>query len=185
MILTISIITLLTVFAKAQEASVERSIYGAQAGLLGIWVQNETRLSKEVALRSEIGFNSGLFGGTSYEKTGFIMTPVITIEPRWYYNLEKRLSKSRNTNSNSGNFLGIKTSYHPDLFVFSNYDNLSVLNQVSLIPKWGIRRVMGTHLSFETGFGIGYMYIFAKSAGYLENEDGLAVDLHLRIGYNF
>ena len=58
-ILTISIISLLTIFAKGQEASVERSIYGTQTGLLGIWFQNETRLATDITLRSEIGFDSG------------------------------------------------------------------------------------------------------------------------------
>ncbi len=46
------------------------------------------------------------------------MTPVITAEPRWYYNLNKRVSKSKNIEGNSGNFISLKTSYHPDWFEF-------------------------------------------------------------------
>jgi hypothetical protein len=175
----------LTIFTKGQETSVEKSIFGVQTGLLGIWIHNESRLTNEISLRSELGFDSGIFGGSFYNKTGFIMTPVITAEPRWYYNLEKRVSKSKNIKNNSGDFIGMKISYNPDWFVISNYDNLKVVNQVSIIPKWGIRRVYGEHFSFEAGFGVGYRYIFAKSAGYLENESEVALDLHLRIGYNF
>lgn len=184
-ILIVSILCGLTILTKGQETSVEKSTLGIQTGLLGVWIHNETRLTNEISLRSEAGFDSGIFGGSFYDKTGFIMTPVITIEPRWYYNLEKRISKSKNIKNNSGNFIGMKISYNPDWFVISNYDHFKVVNQVSIIPKWGIRRVYGKHFSFEAGIGLGYRYIFAKSAGYLENENEVAVDLHLRMGYSF
>ena len=175
----------LAIITKGQEISVEKSIYGIQTGFLGVWVHNESRLTNEISLRSEIGFDSGIFGGSFYDKTGFLMTPVITLEPKWYYNLEKRNSKSKNIKNNSGNFIGLKTSYNPDWFVISNYDNIRVVNQISIIPKWGIRRNIGNHFNFEAGIGLGYRYIFAKSAGYLTNESEATLDLHLRIGYTF
>ena len=80
---------------KSQNASVEKSVFGIQTGFLGIWVHNESKLSNQIALRSEIGFDSGIWGGDFYDKTGFLMTPVITAEPRWYYNLNTRVSKSK------------------------------------------------------------------------------------------
>ena len=175
----------LTFIAKAQNASVEKTTYGIQTGLLGVWLHNETKLSEQIALRSEVGLDSGIFAGTFYDKVGFLMVPVITVEPRWYYNLDKRVSKSKTIAGNSGNFLSLKTSYNPDWFVISNYDNLRVVNQVSVIPTWGIKRNIGNHFTYETGFGIGYRYYFAKSAGYAENEGETAVNLHLRIGYRF
>lgn len=85
----------LTFMTKAQNASVEKSIYGIQTGFLGVWVHNESKLSNSIALRTELGFDSGIWGGDFYDKTGFLMTPVITAEPRWYYNLNKRESKSK------------------------------------------------------------------------------------------
>ena len=175
----------LTLVAKAQNVSVEKSIFGIQTGWLGVWVHNETRLSNQVALRSELGFNSMLFGGSLYDKTGILMVPAITLEPRWYYNLEKRKSKSKNVENNSGNFITLMTTYTPDWFVISNYDDFSVVNQIAIIPKWGVRRSIGQHFNYELGFGIGYRYFFAKNAGYSKNDGDIAVDLHLRIGYKF
>jgi len=172
-------------FGKAQESSVEKSIYGIQTGFLGVYGQNELKLSNSIALRSEIGFDSGIWGGSYYNKTGFILTPVLTLEPRLYYNLKKRNSKTRRIDNNSGNFLSIKTSYHPDWFVISNYTGLHIITDISIIPTWGIRRNIGKHFNYEFGFGIGYRYIFAKKAGYLKNEGETAVNLHLRIGYTF
>jgi len=57
-----------TVKAQNQEhvqPSVEKSVFGAQAGLLGIWVNNEAKLTNAIALRSEIGFDGGFWGGSS------------------------------------------------------------------------------------------------------------------------
>ncbi|NJW52259.1 hypothetical protein [Salinimicrobium oceani] len=171
--------------ANAQDANVEKSIYGLQTGFLGIWMHNETALSNKIALRSELGFDSGIWGGSFYDKTGFLMTPVLTLEPRWYYNLGKRVRKSRRTRGNSGNFVALKTSYHPDWFVISNYENVHVISDISIIPTWGIRRQLGKHFTYEAGAGLGYQYIFAKQAGYRENKSDAAFNLHLRIGYRF
>ena len=53
----------LTFITKSQNASVEESTYGIQTGVLGIWFHNEAKLSEQIALRSELGLDSGIFGG--------------------------------------------------------------------------------------------------------------------------
>ena len=183
-ILTLVLLSL-TITVKSQSTSVEKSVFGIQIGLFGSWAHNETKLTNQIALRSEIGLDSGIWGGDFYDKIGFLMTPVITVEPRWYYNLNKRVSKSKRIDGNSGNFISLKTSFHPDWFVISNYDNVTIISDISIVPTWGIRRNIGKHFNYETGIGIGYRYIFAKKAGYLENESETALNLHLRIGYRF
>ena len=175
----------LTLIVTSQNTSVEKSTYGIQTGFLGIWAHNETKLSNQIALRSEIGFDNGIWGGDFYDGTGFLMTPVITLEPRLYYNLNKRVSKSRRIDGNSGDFISLKTSYHPDWFVISNNDNVSIISDISIIPTWGLRRNIGNHFTYETGIGIGYSYVFAKQAGFLENKNEATLNLHLRIGYRF
>ena len=176
------IISLIYTVGKSQTASVEKSTYGIQTGLLGIWVHNEMKLTNQIALRTEFGVNSSIFGGNFYPKTGFLMTPVISVEPRWYYNLEKRLSKSKSISGNSGNFVSLQTSYHPDWFVISNYDNLKTFNLITIIPTWGIKRNIGKHFTYETSIGVGYGYQFR---GEYDDVNGIAIDLNLRIGYRF
>ncbi|MCY2685648.1 hypothetical protein [Salinimicrobium sp. TH3] len=172
-------------FAHSQNASVEQSTYGIQSGILGLWFHNEAALSEEIALRSELGFDTGLFAGSYYDNVGFLLAPVISLEPRWYYNLNKRQRKSRRTDGNSGNFLSLKTSYHPDWFVISNYDNISVASDISIVPTWGIRRHLGDHFTYETGIGFGYQYYLTGSSDFFENKHDAAINLHLRIGYRF
>jgi hypothetical protein len=64
----------LTFIAKSQNASVEESTNGIQTGILGVWFHNETKLSKQIALRSELGLDRGIFGGSFYNGVGFLMT---------------------------------------------------------------------------------------------------------------
>ena len=175
----------LTLISKSQNASVENSVFGVQTGILGIWAHNELKLSDQIVLRSELGLDSGIWGGTFYEKTGFLMAPVFTLEPRWYYNFNKRKKRSRRTDGNSGNFISLKTSHHPDWFVISNYDNINIVSDFSIVPTWGIRRNIGKHFNYETGIGIGYVHYFSKQAGYLSDESDATLNLHLRIGYRF
>jgi len=184
-IIMIAAIFLIASNLTAQKTSVEKSIWGIQTGFLGIWAHNEYRLSNKIALRSEIGFDGGYrfsdFSGYNY----YVLAPVITAEPRWYYNLEKRNKKGKSIAKNSGNFVGIKISFHPNWFAISNEDNIKVTPQILFVPKWAIKRTIGNHFTYEAGIGIGYQYIFYKNEGYLENEGSVAADLHLRIGYTF
>lgn len=171
--------------ANSQEqetASVEKSIFGIQTGILGIWVHNELRLSNQFSLRSEIGYDLGIFGGTNYEGDNFILIPSIRVEPRWYYNLDKRLSKGKSISKNSGNFLAVNITYNTDEPSISNNDNVNVLSSIAIIPKWAIKRTYGNHFTFETGFGMGYVKYLES---YNSVNGDLGIDLHLRIGYTF
>jgi len=189
------VLVLLNLSLKAQnqdplsKSSVEQSIFGIQAGFLGVWINNEARLTNSIALRTEIGLDAALFGGSVYyedNRTNYAFAPVITVEPRWYYNLNKRKEKGRKTFKNNANFLGLEISYNPNLFVISNVD-VEVYNQIRIIPKWAIRRTIGRHFTYEVGAGLGYRYAFFDEKDYYFPPDKGEVifDLHLRLGYTF
>ena len=154
---------------------------------MGVWVHNEYRLTNIIALRSELGFDAGI-SSSSYanDNAKQLIAPAITLEPRWYYNLNKRNKKSKRIDGNSGNFVSLKTTYHPDFLIISSEDNINFITDISIVPTWGIRRNIGNHFNYETGIGVGYVHYFKE-----ENviADGLnsdvAVNLHLRIGYQF
>ena len=59
MIITLSI-SLFTIATKAQNASVEKSSFGIQTGVLGIWAHREVKLSNQIALRAEFGMDAGI-----------------------------------------------------------------------------------------------------------------------------
>lgn len=167
-------------FGIAQNTGVEKSVISVQTGFLGIWFNQEARISKEVVLRSEVGLDGGIRGGEVVGKTLFGLTPVLAVEPRWYYNIFQREVSGKESRNNSANFLALGIKYHPDWFVIGNRNDLSIDEQISIIPKFGIRRsIANSSFNYELGLGIGKRYYTALK------EWETAADLHLRIGYSF
>lgn len=165
---------------NAQNTGVVKSVFNLQTGFLGVWVNHESRLSDEFALRAELGFDTGIRGGSLVGSTIVGFSPVFSVEPRWYYNIKTRESKNKFIKNNSANFLTVGIKYNPDWFVISSTKDLSVAEQISFIPKWGIRRsIAETKFNYELGIGIGKRYLLVT-----EQWDTVA-DLHLRIGYSF
>ena len=172
---------------KAQEdISVEKSIWGANFGLLGAHIYNESRLTNSIALRSEIGLDMGAWYSKywdGYTSKGFIIVPALSLEPRYYYNLKKRDSKSKRIDNNSGNFLALKINYHhPDIFVSSDKSITNTYGDISFTPMWGLRRHFGkSNFNYEVGGGITYSRYFSKFYNYSD----LDPHIYLRIGYTF
>ncbi|WP_264536675.1 hypothetical protein [Flavobacterium sp. N1736] len=161
--------------------TLEKSIFVVETGFLGFWVNNETRLISNLSLKSELGLDAGFFGGASDSKIGTVLVPIFALEPRYYYNIGKRARNNKTTSNNSANFIALNLKYQSDLFIISN-NNVDGISNISIITKWSIRRNLGNHFHYETGFGLGYRYFLEK----INSEKGeVAVDLHLRIGYNF
>lgn len=183
------IILLISNFIHSQsvDGNIEKSIFNIQTGILGVWVNNEAKIANSFALKTEIGLDVGLFTRDfSKDNTTTFLAPVINLEPRWYYNINKRNNKGKKTINNSANFLTTSISYHPDWFTISGNDNISVYNQLAIIPKWGIRRtIANSNFNFEAGIGLGYRFYFLKQYGYSKNDGETALDLHFRIGYTF
>lgn len=174
---------LLALLTKAQDASVEKSVFGVQIGILGAWLHHEAKLTNRISLRSELGFDTGLTIRSN--STDIILGTAISLEPRWYYNISKRKSKSKRIDGNSGNFISIKTQYHPDIIIASSNDNINLISDITIVPTWGIRRNIGKHFNYEAGFGIGYIHYFKEKNVRIIDEADVAVNLHARIGYRF
>ena len=82
-------------------------------------------------------------------------------------------------------FLSVKLNYTPNAFVISSIESVSIAENFSLIPKWGIKRTVGNHFTYELGIGIGFRKYFLKQYGFTSNKTETALDLHLRVGYTF
>ncbi|MBW1295686.1 hypothetical protein [Aquimarina litoralis] len=172
-------ISYLTFAQDAKDVSVEKSIFGIQVGVVGAWIHNELKLTDQIALRSEIGISieglwtedngNGVGSGTSL--------PVLSLEPRWYYNVHRRASKGKRIDGNSANYLSLRGSYY-------NYDGSEAkrdrLNHPVLAAIWGIRRNIGKHFNYETG--IGPALGFGNDNG---RKIGLTPYVSFKIGYRF
>jgi hypothetical protein len=71
--------------------------------------------------------------------------PDVTIEPRLYTSLERRMLKGRSTINNSSDFVSFKTRFYT-----TSFNDM----QISIVPAYGIRRG-GEHWYREYTFGLG------------------------------
>ncbi len=159
------VLLIICIIANGQEGSVEKSTGGIQTGFLGLWLYDELKLSDAMALRGEIGLTARFWNKNAISATqsGGVIAPVLTIEPRWYYDIKKRKSKSKDIAWNSGNFISINIRYQPDWFIITNYGNPNTVDQLAIIPTWGIKRNIGNHFNYEIGTGFGYQFISPKA----------------------
>lgn len=117
--------------------------------------------------------------------SNIVVLPVISIEPRYYYNLKKRQAKGKIIDGNSGNYFSIKAVYAPVGLAILKDDTLnkSKANSCAIIPNWGIRRNINHSFNYEAGIGIGYrQYVSERS---FENFGDIFPYFHIRIGYRF
>lgn len=169
------------VTAKAQNTSVEKSITGIQIGFLGVWFFNEFKLTNTIALRTELGLDAGSVSNGSID----VFAPGFALEPRIYYNLNKRARKGKNVKNNSANFFAITTRFSPDWFVISSRSGVRIPKQILIAPKWGIRRNISEHFNYELGIGLGVRSYFGEKIGFGNKSYEASSELHIRIGYHF
>lgn len=167
---------------------VEKSIFNIQTGILGLWGSNEARLGRNFALRTELGMDTyvseDIFTGNSNKIVQ--IRPTINIEPRWYYNFDKRALKGGNTANNGVNFLSLAVNYLPDWFKISNNQNYQISNDVLIVARWVLRRNIGkSNFNYEVGTGFGHRFRFTNRYGYSNTSYDSYLDVYTRIGYTF
>jgi hypothetical protein len=170
--------------SEAATATVEKSIFNVQTGFLGLYVNNEYGLSSHIALRTEAGLEAGFTARP--DDSEWAIAPMLNLEPRYYYNIEKRAGKGHNVSGNAASFVTISARLNPGLLVYSTQENAKMATTLTFVPKWGIRRNIGnSNFNYEVGIGIGYYTLLGNDKKYYDDKEGIALDLHLRIGYRF
>lgn len=164
-----------------QEATVQRTVTGMQAELLGLHLYNESKIGNAFVLRSELGLRGTIFSGSFIDyRTIYVLTPIIVLEPRLYYNLKRRIEKEKSIIKNSGNFVSFKFAYQPSWFYISN-SNGTTVDILTALPIWGIRRHIGNYFNYELGVGYGYSHVFNNTN--TNAISGLHYYFHARFGF--
>lgn len=193
-------LAILLFYPNANAQIVDESINGIQAGYLGVWWYNETKLAPNWALRTEIGYEAPVFSVFEEGDDGLeiraitttnkypVFIPVLSLEPRWYYNSKKRQGNSKNTFHNSGNYASIRFSYYPKILQYSPHKINEPETGIFIIPTWGIRRNISYRWNFElgAGFGIDVLNPFLEVRdNYEQYIHDFMFNVHLRIGYKY
>ena len=183
---------LISLITKAQEkASVEKNLYGVQLGIVNTSFYYETKLDRKISLRTELGLE--LISSTiDYadpaieDKITTQFSPYLTLEPRWYYSLDRRKKLKKNITNNSSNYLSLRTTYGFNKSPLIKNGDFDIVPALSIIPKFGIRRVFAKHFNYEFSGGIGYQYnVISKTEGCDCEHNNTTIDIQARIGYDF
>ena len=160
-----------------EEASVEKSIFGVQIGQMGIWANNELKLTNTIALRSEVGFEMANWSFFSPNYYAFFPL-VLVVEPRYYFQIKKLHSQGLRIDNNVGLYLSLKIRHHAGWFML--YGDQP--GNIEIIPTIALRSSIGKNLNYEIGGGIGYQYNFTSIK---IEKHGWAFNPVLRLGYTF
>jgi len=173
-VLLFSILVSQICIAQDDQKSLEEGLASINIGAIGAWIDYEKPISNQLTISTQLGMEGGFFGGGG--DFNYVLTPTISVEPRFYYNFNKRARKGKKTINNSANYIKLDAAYAPGLFTFSN-ENVEVNTQLNLIPMWGLRRAIGKRLNFEFAVGYGIAFIDQGTIGQF--------GLDLRVGYFF
>ncbi|HPW26097.1 MAG TPA: hypothetical protein PLY31_03095 [Tenuifilaceae bacterium] len=158
----------------AQDSLMVQKNHSISMEVAGLTYNYETPVANKITLIGRLGLQAGV-GYSSSFGSYYAISPAVSLEPRFYYNISKRKSIGKNILGNSANFLSINTMYVLDPVIEhkTTSSDFFVVN-----PQWGIRRVYWNHFLLEAGAGFSY---FFNTHG--DNDFGLM--LNLRLGYSF
>lgn len=171
-------------FLFAQKNSTDtrlENLFKSDLGFRGIGVSYEPRLGKKINIDLAAGLGGGYDIWTNsftYEWQIFNPAIYIVVNPKYYYNREKRLAKGKPISRNAGNYFGLAIKYTTPNVGESTY----VYDALLFNLHWGIQRPVGKRWTFNTHAGVGY----ATDASDLSNTGGTIYPaMDLRFAYVF
>ncbi len=177
-----------------ENPSVEKSIRGIQIGETGLIYNYEFKLANKITLRTEAGFTLAFFSGDENlwtgekEKGSVAALPTFTVEPRWYYNLNRRVRKGKDITRNRANYFSLFANYSGGWGAIKFDDRVDQTpNFITIAPMWGMRRTLGKHFNYELGAGIGYYYV-SKHEHFTHShtsDDEIVLIVKARFGFDF
>ncbi len=126
-----------------------------QLGFHGVGISFQRRMGRKWTIDLATGFGGGY--STSYNDFKYLLRvskPVvyISLNPRLYYNLEKRAAKGKNTSMNAGNYFGFKVNYTTRNII----GEAEVWDVVLFNLHWGMQRSISKRWSVNGHVGVGY-----------------------------
>lgn len=165
--------------------TLEKSFNSIEVGILGISFSNESKITNTIALKSSLSFGATLWLDENSQLKPALV-PIISVLPKYYYNIDKRISKSKKIKFNSANYFGLDINYVPNWFVIAyTNNNFTTIDHISIIPKYGFRRnISNSNFNYELNFGIGY-FNYLNNYALKEDNHRIIPNLEFKISYSF
>lgn len=169
-------------FLLAQNSSTENNLeklVKLDLGLRGVGITYEPRLSNKMTMELSGGIGGGY--DISFQEFTYYWNFVdpalyIIVNPKYYYNRNKRITKGKSTALNAGNYIGLAIKYTSRGMA----ENTDVWDALLFNAHWGLQRNIGKRWTFNTHAGVGY----AIDATDLSNSSGTVYPaLDIRFAY--
>ena len=173
--------------------SVEKSVKGIQIGESGLVLNYEIRLADQFTLRTEVGYTLVFFFGDDNpvfnedKNSSVAAVPTFTVEPRWYYNLNRRVRKGKDITRNRANYFSLFANYCGGWGAINLSNNIDEVPDFIIVsPMWGMRRTLGQHFNYELGAGVGYSYVgeYKHFTHYHKSDETVALIVRARFGFD-
>ncbi len=165
--------------------SQQKNLFEVGIDIVGADFSYERNLSNKFSVRSCLGYNGSIYrtSGRTVDgkKNVFVLQPNIKIQPRFYYNKQKRVLKDRNTNFNSADFLSVNLEYLTSELNISNagYYEPEIFT-VGL--GWNLRRnIKNTKFIYELSTGLNYFY---NTNEVYKDDNKIRPQFNFRFAYN-
>ncbi|MDY8138563.1 DUF3575 domain-containing protein [Aquimarina sp. 2201CG5-10] len=151
-------LTTIVVSAQYGDASVEDQLF--KINLFTPGIEYEVGLNKNSTLDFRVGTGFAYVKTNNEEDFGVFLT--FEGAYRYYYNLEKRLSKNKNITKNSGNYVALTSFLAPGNPIIGDLD--TDIDYIGVVgPVWGFQRTYNSNFNIGLELGLGYEFT---------NEDG-------------
>ena len=174
-------------------------VFHCDVGILGTSAGVEMKFASEFSARAELNYFGSLVGipdfveqGSFGHSTFLLLRSALSLEPRYYYNLNKS-KLTKNGRARSTKYFSVRLQYNtPWLlntveeispsYVESGHEvNPKFYRNLDLIPLWGFRT--GTSIYFD--FNVGYIFHLPGIFNPETTFDDLRIRLLCRLGYRF
>ena len=177
-----SLLLLIPIFVLSLQISYAQTENVFRVNFLNPAISFEKATGKNTTFDTSIGFgyNGSYPDLTEYSVGGVqhLFAMFVDLQGRYYYNLNKRASKFKRTNSNNGNFVAARMLYTgPSISQISNLERYNA-NSFAVGPTWGLQRTYGER--FNLLFSAGPIYYFDP----IGNGNFFPLMLELNLGFN-
>ena len=122
-------------------------------GPQGIGISYEPKLSKKLTADLAMGVGGGYYiDQNNFDYQYSQPALYFSVSPKYYYNMQKRISHGKNTQLNSFNYFGLRVKYVTPFSGNTDEARNSILTNI----HWGIQRHIGGNWLLNFHLGVGY-----------------------------
>jgi hypothetical protein len=115
----------------------------------GLRLDAEYKISPAFSLNASYWLRFGEVGSWLSGGDIYFQGHQFRLEPRWYYNMSRRIQEGRSANNLSGNYFGLELTQH------LRVNNSTFFNHRSAAVRFGVQRRLFRYGYFDMSYGVG------------------------------